>query len=107
MVVVRELTGGLYFGEPKKRDQVDGHMRAVDTLEYYDYEIERILEMAFQLAEKRRGKVTSVDKANVLEIITVMAADRHGNRCKIPAYYPGAYAGGYCRHAADLQSGWF
>ena len=67
MVVVRELTGGLYFGEPKKRDQVDGHMRAVDTLEYYDYEIERILEMAFQLAEKRRGKVTSVDKANVLE----------------------------------------
>jgi 3-isopropylmalate dehydrogenase len=67
MVVVRELTGGLYFGEPKKRDIVDGHIRAVDTLEYYDYEIERILEMAFKLAEKRRGKVTSVDKANVLE----------------------------------------
>jgi 3-isopropylmalate dehydrogenase len=67
LVVVRELTGGLYFGQPKMREVVDGHTRAVDTLEYYDYEIERIMEMAFQLAEKRRKKVTSVDKANVLE----------------------------------------
>ncbi|MCX6056409.1 MAG: 3-isopropylmalate dehydrogenase [Chloroflexi bacterium] len=67
MVVVRELTGGLYFGQPKKRERVDGHMKAVDTLEYNDYEIERILEIAFQLAATRRGKVTSVDKANVLE----------------------------------------
>ena len=68
LVVVRELTGGLYFGQPKMREVVDGHTRAVDTLEYHDYEIERIMEMAFQLAEKRRKKVTSVDKANVLEV---------------------------------------
>ena len=67
MLVLRELTGGLYFGQPKGRDFKDGHERAVDTLEYYDYEIERIVEMAFQLARARRGKVTSVDKANVLE----------------------------------------
>jgi 3-isopropylmalate dehydrogenase len=67
MIVVRELTGGLYFGEPKGRKEIDGHIHAVDTLEYADYEIERIVELAFQLAGPRRKKVTSVDKANVLE----------------------------------------
>jgi 3-isopropylmalate dehydrogenase len=67
LLVVRELTGGLYFGQPKGRDQVKGHERAVDTLEYYDYEIERILRLAFELAKGRRKKVTSVDKANILE----------------------------------------
>ncbi|HEY3343360.1 MAG TPA: 3-isopropylmalate dehydrogenase [Anaerolineaceae bacterium] len=67
LVVVRELTGGLYFGEPKGRETVGGHTRAVDTLAYQDFEIERIVEMAFKLAQGRRGKVTSVDKANVLE----------------------------------------
>lgn len=67
LLVVRELTGGLYFGQPRLREQVDGHIRAVDTLVYYDYEIRRVLEMAFQLARQRRKMVTSVDKANVLE----------------------------------------
>ena len=67
MVVVRELTGGLYFGQPKGREMRDGHERAVDTLEYYDYEINRVVELAFKLAQGRRQKVTSVDKANVLE----------------------------------------
>jgi 3-isopropylmalate dehydrogenase len=67
MLVVRELTGGLYFGQPKGRDQVNGHTRAVDTLEYQDFEIERIIRLAFDLAQGRRKKVTSVDKANVLE----------------------------------------
>jgi 3-isopropylmalate dehydrogenase len=67
LVVVRELTGGLYFGKPKGRDVVDGHVRAVDTLEYYDFEIRRIVELAFELARQRRKKLTSVDKANVLE----------------------------------------
>jgi 3-isopropylmalate dehydrogenase len=67
MLVVRELTGGLYFGEPKGRKEIDGHIHAVDTLDYADYEIERIVELAFRLAEGRRKKVTSVDKANVLE----------------------------------------
>ena len=67
IMVVRELTGGLYFGWPKGRDIKDGRERAVDTLEYYDYEVRRVLELAFNLAKGRKKKVTSVDKANVLE----------------------------------------
>lgn len=67
VMVVRELTGGLYFGTPRGRDTVDGSLRAVDTLVYHEFEIRRILELAFRLAGGRRGKVTSVDKANVLE----------------------------------------
>jgi 3-isopropylmalate dehydrogenase len=68
IMVVRELTGGLYFGQPKKRVKTaDGHERAVDTLEYSDFEVRRVVEFAFRLAAERRRKVTSVDKANVLE----------------------------------------
>ena len=67
IIVVRELTGGLYFGWPKGRDVKDGRERAVDTLEYYDYEVRRVMELAFKLAKVRKNKVTSVDKANVLE----------------------------------------
>jgi 3-isopropylmalate dehydrogenase len=67
VLVVRELTGGLYFGQPKGRERLNGHERAVDTLEYHDYEIRRVVELAFRLAMGRRRKVTSVDKANVLE----------------------------------------
>jgi 3-isopropylmalate dehydrogenase len=67
ILVVRELTGGLYFGQPKMRELKDGRERAVDTLEYYDYEIQRVVELAFNLARGRKKKVTSVDKANVLE----------------------------------------
>jgi 3-isopropylmalate dehydrogenase len=67
ILVLRELTGGLYFGQPKMREMRDGRERAVDTLEYYDFEIQRILNLAFELAKNRRKKVTSVDKANVLE----------------------------------------
>lgn len=66
ILVLRELTGGLYFGQ-KIRDTKDGHERAVDTLEYYDFEVRRIVELAFELAKGRKKKVTSVDKANVLE----------------------------------------
>ena len=67
ILVLRELTGGLYFGQPKMREMKDGRERAVDTLEYYDFEIRRIVELAFELAKGRKNKVTSVDKANVLE----------------------------------------
>jgi len=66
LIVVRELTGGIYFGEPRGRDTVDGYQRAVDTMVYTEPEIERIVHVAFRLARQRRGKVTSVDKANVL-----------------------------------------
>lgn len=67
ILVIRELTGGLYFGWPKGRDIKDGRERAVDTMEYYDYEIRRVIELAFKLAKGRKKKVTSVDKANVIE----------------------------------------
>ena len=67
ILVIRELTGGLYFGQPKKREMRGDCEWAVDTLEYYDYEIRRIVQLAFDLAQGRRKKVTSVDKANVLE----------------------------------------
>lgn len=66
-IVIRELTGGLYFGTPKGRTQTPEGERAVDTLVYTDGEVRRIVRLAFQLAEKRRRIVTSVDKANVLE----------------------------------------
>lgn len=62
LLVVRELTGGIYFGEPR----VEGAERAVDTMTYTRAEVERIAHLAFQLARGRRKKVTSVDKANVL-----------------------------------------
>jgi 3-isopropylmalate dehydrogenase len=66
LLVVRELTGGLYFGERGRRI-VDGVEAAYDTMYYTVPEIERVVRMAFRLARKRRKKVTSVDKANVLE----------------------------------------
>ena len=67
ILVVRELTGGLYFGMPRMREKKNGHVRAVDTMEYTDEEIRRVARLAFRLARPRRRKVTSVDKANVLE----------------------------------------
>ena len=67
ILILRELTGGLYFGQPKMREMKGDCERAVDTLEYYDFEIRRIVELAFHLAKDRKKKVTSVDKANVLE----------------------------------------
>jgi 3-isopropylmalate dehydrogenase len=71
ILVVRELTGGLYFGQPKKTEQISeggkNFQRAIDTMVYTTPEIERIAHVAFQAARKRRKKVTSIDKANVLE----------------------------------------
>ncbi len=67
LVVVRETTSGLYFGEPKYTRFEDGVETAVDTLVYRAPEIERIARIAFELARTRRGRVTSVDKLNVLE----------------------------------------
>ncbi len=66
-LVVRELTGGLYFGEPRYTREENGELRAVDTLVYTAGEIRRVSDLAFQLARRRRKKLTLVDKANVLE----------------------------------------
>ncbi len=66
-IFVRELTGGLYFGRPKRQWQTSRGRRAVDTMTYSEQEIERIVRVGFELARGRRKKLTSVDKANVLE----------------------------------------
>ncbi|MDR4938625.1 3-isopropylmalate dehydrogenase [Rossellomorea marisflavi] len=66
MIIVRELTGGLYFGQPSGRQGAEDEV-AVDTLVYEKSEIERIVHKAFRLAQKRKKRLTSVDKANVLE----------------------------------------
>jgi 3-isopropylmalate dehydrogenase len=68
IIILRELTGGVYFGEPKTiTDLGNGQKRAVDTQVYETYEIERIGRVAFELARKRRNKVTSMEKRNVMK----------------------------------------
>src|SRR5437660_5683164 len=68
ILIVRELTGGVYFGEPKTiTDLGNGEKRAVDTQVYDTFEIERIGRVAFELARKRRNKVTSMEKRNVMK----------------------------------------
>lgn len=82
MVTVRELTGGIYFGQPKGREGEGANEKAFDTEVYHRYEIERIARVAFETAMKRGKHVTSVDKANVLmssilwrEVVTEMAKE--------------------------------
>lgn len=83
IMVVRELTGGIYFGTPKGLFETEtGEKRGVNTMAYTDSEIDRIGKVAFETAQKRRGQLCSVDKANVLEVsqlwrdrITAMAED--------------------------------
>jgi 3-isopropylmalate dehydrogenase len=68
LMVVRELTGGVYFGTPKGRVEADGHVRAFNTMAYSDFEIDRIAKVGFDLALQRGGRLCSVDKANVLDV---------------------------------------
>ena len=67
IMIVRELTGGVYFGQPRGIENTPNGKKAIDTQIYYDYEIDRIARVAFDLARKRNNKVTSVEKANVME----------------------------------------
>ena len=67
LMVIRELTGGLYFGEKSREATADGGVKATDILSYSTYEIKRIVRFAYEVARKRRHKLCSVDKANVLE----------------------------------------
>jgi 3-isopropylmalate dehydrogenase len=85
ILILRELTGGVYFGEPKQiRDLGNGQKRAVDTQVYDTYEIERIARVAFDLARTRRNKVTSMEKRNVMvsgvlwnEVVTRVHRDEY------------------------------
>ena len=85
LLVVRELTGGVYFGTPKGRVEADGHVRAFNTMAYSDFEIDRIAKVGFDLALQRGGRLCSVDKANVLDVsqlwrdrVEAIAADYPG-----------------------------
>ena len=89
VMIVRELTGGLYFGTPQGREIIDGERAAVDTLRYHEREIRRVVQLAFELARGRRKKLTSVDKANVLassrlwrEVTHEVAADYPDVACE-------------------------
>jgi 3-isopropylmalate dehydrogenase len=82
ILIVRELLGSLYFGEPRSLEGIDGGRRAVNTMTYGEEEIARIARLAFSLARERRKRVVSVDKANVLEcsrlwreVVTGVATD--------------------------------
>ena len=106
IMIVRELTGGVYFGEPKTiTDLGNGQKRAVDTQVYDTYEIERIARVAFDLARKRRNKLTSMEKRNVMksgvlwnEVVTqVHKREYQGRRARASArrfrrHEPGALA---------------
>ena len=83
MMIMRELTGGLYFGA-RKTEEVDGVMTATDTLTYSETEIRRIAKRGFDIAMKRRKKVTSVDKANVLDTSRLWRSVMH----RLQAEYP-------------------
>jgi 3-isopropylmalate dehydrogenase len=82
ILIVRELLGGLYFGQPRSIERVDGTRHALNTMRYSEPEIERIARVAFRLAQTRRRRVLSVDKSNVLEcsrlwreVVTKVAGD--------------------------------
>ncbi|MEM7793530.1 MAG: isocitrate/isopropylmalate family dehydrogenase, partial [Cyanobacteria bacterium P01_C01_bin.118] len=68
IMVVRELTGGIYFGQPRGVIDADGDQRGFNTMAYTGTEIDRIGRVAFEAAQKRQGRLCSVDKANVLEV---------------------------------------
>ena len=67
LTLVRELTGGLYFGKPQRRWETAQGRQAVDTMRYSESEVRRVLQVGFDLARSRRKRLTSVDKANVLD----------------------------------------
>jgi 3-isopropylmalate dehydrogenase len=82
ILILRELTGGLYYGTPKGREPIENGYRAVDTMVYTTPEIERIARVGFEAARKRKGRLCSVDKANVLacsqlwrEVVTALARE--------------------------------
>ena len=106
IIILRELTGGVYFGEPKTiTDLGNGQKRAIDTQVYDTYEIERIDRVAFELARKRRNKVTSMEKRNVMKIGRALERGHDGAaRARIQGRTARAYVGGRRRHAAGAPA---
>ena len=108
LVVVRELTGGLYFGQPKKQWQTPEGRQAVDTMAYSETEFERILRVGFELARSRSKRLTSVDKANVLQTsrlqrqIAIEIAAQYPD-VELQHMYADACAMELIRHPAELD----
>ena len=109
LVVVRELTGGIYFGKPSQRFTDEGGRKAVDTMPYSEQEIERIVRVAFELARTRNGKkkVTSVDKANVLNTSRLWREVAIEVGQELPGHRAGTYAGGQRGDEPYPQTGGF
>ena len=101
MLILRELTGGLYFGSPRGVEGSGQDRHGFNTMTYSYHEIERIARMAFELARKRRNKVTSVDKANVLETSQLWRAVVIEIATGLPRRGPGPPLRGQRLHAAD------
>ena len=100
ILIVRELTGGIYFGEPRGiRTRDDGQREGLNTYVYSEAEIERIARLAFELAGKRGGRVTSVDKANVLEVTQLWREIVSG----LAGEYPGVVLEHMYVDNADMQ----
>lgn len=92
LLIIRELTGDVYFGQPKGREGAGADEKGFDTMVYHRYEIERIAEVAFQAASQRKKKVTSIDKANVLtsmvlwrEVVTEFAKQYNSSKSESEA----------------------
>ncbi len=110
IMVVRELTGGIYFGHPRGKEQTNGgEARAFNTLVYSTSEIERVAKMAFEIARKRRNKVTSIDKSNVLESMVLWRDtvtelhDRHFSDVTLEHLYVDNAAMQLIRRPADFD----
>ena len=108
ILIVRELLGGIYFGEPRFTQGAAGHRVAIDTMRYSEEEIERIARVAFELARRRKRKVISVDKANVLdssrlwrEVVTRVAGDYAD--VKLSHTYVDSAAMALVAHPADFD----
>ncbi|MDP9158942.1 MAG: 3-isopropylmalate dehydrogenase [Acidobacteriota bacterium] len=108
VMIVRELLGGIYFGQPRSIQGTNGQRSAIDTMQYGEPEIERVAHVAFKLARARRRKVTSVDKANVLdcsrlwrEVVTRIAHDY--SDVKLSHMYVDSAAMALVAHPADFD----
>ena len=104
LLIVRELTGGIYFGKPRGISLENGEEVGVNTEVYRTSEIKRIATVAFEAARKRRRKLTSVDKQNVLEVLSALAQGRDRGRQRLSRRRTQAFAGRQLRYAVDCQS---
>jgi 3-isopropylmalate dehydrogenase len=107
MLIVRELTGGLYFGARTEASGVPGHREASDTLPYSEPEIARVVRLSFELARSRRRRLTSVDKANVLATSRLWRTVVEEMRPEYPDVEVGHQLVDSCAMLLIRQPGWF